>query len=389
MELKPGWKQPYLFFEWHDTQSPAIGWIAVYNFVRNFCSGGIRMHPTVSPEEVYRLGRAMAYKYKACESVTTGGCKAGIAYDHKAPDARDVLKRFLIAATPLMNHGVNLGGDLGVDANVVFKIWEEIGVKVPQTKAMRSDPNVIEGTRKHDLLCTMTLDRFTTYDMITGYGVAYGADELWKLRTGKSGGGRVVIQGFGCLGASCAHKLSKTGYKVVGISDAYGMVVCEDGIDIDLLLDKRGLPGEINYDGIPANYRRIANGDWLDLDCDILIPAALEDVLNGKNAGKVRAQIVVEGANIPTTPEADAVFHKKGIDVGIDFTVNLGATRYYDSIIFNKIGLSTQQAIDDVEAIIRKDVRLVYNEAKKSGKKHREVADEIFKPDTFDYPDIF
>ena len=390
MKLSDGYKQPYLFYEWHDTQSDAVGWIVVYNFVSNYCSGGTRMHPNVNAEEVYRLARAMAYKYKACDSVTTGGCKAGIAYDHKAPDARDVLKRFLIAATPLMNHGVNLGGDLGVDANVVFEIWKELGVKVPQTKAMRNDPNVTEGTKKHDLLCEMKLDRFLTYDMITGYGTAFGADEQWILRTGESGNGAtVVVQGFGCLGASCAHKLSRLGYKIVGISDANGMVVCEDGLDIDLLLDNRKHAGEINYDAIPANYKRIENTQWLEVDCDILIPAALEDVLNISNADKVRAKVVAEGANISTTPDADDVFLKKGIDVAVDFLINLGATRYYDSIIFNKIGLCTQEASNDVEKIVRRNVRLVHEKAKESGRKHRVVAEEIFEPDTFDYPDIF
>ena len=389
MQLKPGFKQPYLCYEWHDTETDAVGWIVVYNFVSNYCSGGTRMHPSVNAEEVYRLARAMAYKYKACESTTTGGCKAGIAYDHKAPDARDVLKRFLIAATPLMNHGVNLGGDMGVDANVVFEIWKEIGISVPQTKAMRNDPNVTEGTRKHDLLCNMKLDRFLTYDMITGYGTAFGADEQWKLRTGKSGGATVVIQGFGCLGASCAYKMVQLGYTVIGISDAYGMIVCENGLDIDLLLDNRKFPGEINYEACPSHYKRLSNEDWLTVNCDILIPAALEDVLNASNADQVKAQVITEGANICTTPEADDVFHKKGIDVGVDFLVNLGATRYYDSIIFNKIGLCPQEASDDVGQIVRKNVRLVHDAVKKSGRKHREIAEEIFEPDTFDYPDIF
>ncbi len=389
MELKAGQRQPYVLYEWHDPESTAVGWIAVYNFVNHFCSGGTRMHPSVTPEEVYRLGRAMAYKYKACESTTTGGCKAGIAYDHKAPDARDVLKRFMVAAVPLMNHGVNLGGDLGVDATEVFKIWGEIGCDVPQTRAMKKDPKVIEGTKNHDIAATLKLDRFYTYDMITGYGVAHGADELWTLRTGKSGdGASVVIQGFGCLGASCAYKLVKMGYKIVGIADANGMAYCEDGLDIDLLIDNRKRVGEIDYDKMPENYKRMKNAEWLDVDCDILIPAALEDVLNGNNADKVRAQVIAEGANICTTPEADDIFFKKGIDVGVDFTVNLGATRWYDSVIFNVVSSDPQEGIDDVEQIIRKDVKLVYNEAKKSGRKPRVVAEEIFAPDTFDAPDM-
>ncbi len=381
-------KKPYLVCEWNDNQSTARGWVVVYNFVNNFCSGGTRMHPSVTPEEVYRLARAMSYKYKACESVTTGGCKAGISYDSKAADARDVLKRFMIAMAPLMKSGVNLGGDLGVDANEVFKIWDEINLPVPITKAMRTDPKVIQGNKNHDEMCSMKLDCFTTYDFITGYGVADGADELWTLRTGKSGGGRVVIQGFGCLGVSCAYRLVKMGYKITGISDVHGLVFCEDGLDIQMLMDTRKVLGEMNREALPANYKQLPGAAWLEQDCDILIPAALEDVLNASNADKVKAQIIVEGANICTTPEADEIFHKKGIDIAVDFTVNLGATRYYDSVFFQVVGKNTQEACDDVEKIIRKDIKLVYEASKKSGKKPREVAEEIFAPDTFDNPDI-
>ncbi len=139
---------------------------------------------------------------------------------------------------------------------------------------------------------------------------------------------------------------------------------------------------------LPAGYEQFDNSKWHSVDCDILIPAALEDVLHAGNADEVKAQVIIEGANICTTPEADKIFHEKNIDVGVDFTVNLGATRYYDSIIFNVVGKDPQAASDDVEKIVRKDVQLVYAESKKSGRMPREVAEDIFVPDTFDTPDI-
>lgn len=80
--------KPYVVVEWNDTETDAKGWMCAYNFVGHYCGGGTRMHPTVTKEEVIRLATTMGYKYKACESLTTGGCKAGIAYDYKAPDAR-------------------------------------------------------------------------------------------------------------------------------------------------------------------------------------------------------------------------------------------------------------------------------------------------------------
>ena len=95
--------KPYVVVEWNDTETDAKGWMCAYNFVGHYCGGGTRMHPTVTKEEVIRLATTMGYKYKACESLTTGGCKAGIAYDYKAPDALDVLKRFLTATAPYIN----------------------------------------------------------------------------------------------------------------------------------------------------------------------------------------------------------------------------------------------------------------------------------------------
>ena len=105
--------KPYVVVEWNDTETDAKGWMCAYNFVGHYCGGGTRMHPTVTKEEVVRLATTMGYKYKACESLTTGGCKAGIAYDYKAPDALDVLRRFLTATAPYIKAGVSIGGDLG------------------------------------------------------------------------------------------------------------------------------------------------------------------------------------------------------------------------------------------------------------------------------------
>jgi Glutamate dehydrogenase/leucine dehydrogenase len=382
-------RKPYISIQWNDPESDAVGWLVVYNFVNHFCSGGTRMHPSVTEEEVYRLARAMAYKYKACESKVTGGCKAGIRYDHKAPDARDVLKRFNIAMAPLMKHGVNLGGDMGVDATVVFAIWGEIGMEVALTKAMKENPKVQQGIKNHDEMCNMKLDRFLVYDMITGYGVAHGTDECWIQRTGKSGGASVVIQGFGCLGASAAYKLEQMGYTIKGIADANAFVYCSDGLNVNELLDNRVVNGEMNLEKLPSNYEVMPNSKWIEADCDILIPAALEDVINGSNAHMIKAQLISEGANICTTPEADKILFEKGIDVGVDFIVNLGATRYYDSILWHVVDKDPQAAIDDVEAIIRKDVRLLYDEIRKTGEMPRQIAERIFVPDTFDTPDIW
>jgi glutamate dehydrogenase (NAD(P)+) len=378
--------KPYVVVEWNDTETDAKGWLCAYNFVNNYCGGGTRMHPSVDKEEVIRLATTMGYKYKASESETTGGCKAGICYDYKAPDALDVLKRFLIATAPYSKSGVSLGGDLGVDYGDVLKILDEIGIGLPQTKAMRADPAIQKNIKIHDEVCEMTYDGFKMYDMITGYGVAAGLDEAWNIKGGKPGA-TVVVQGFGCVGASLCFALDKMGYKVVGVADVNGLYYDEKGLDVKKLIATRKPKGEVDPSAV-AGAQILPNDKWLEMPVDIIIPAALQDVINKDNAGKIKASLVVEAANIPTTPEADEILKQKGIDVCVDFIVNLGGIRIYDVVIFGLVPPTPEAIVKDTEDLIRKQTRLLFEESKKTGRFTRDLAYELFTPDKSTYPDV-
>lgn len=380
-------RKPYIVVEWSDTDSSARGWLCAYNFVNHYCGGGTRMHPTVTKEEVVRLATTMGYKYKACESQTTGGCKGGIAYDYKAPDAKDVLRRYLTAMAPYIKAGVSIGGDLGVDYGEVLKILDDLGIGLPQTKAMREDPRFRQNITNHDTACAMRYDGFLMYDMITGYGCAFSLDEAWRFKGGAAGAS-VVLQGFGCVGASMAYCLDKMGYKVVGIADANLLVTCADGLDVKKLVATRLPKGELNKEAFAENYAVRPNSEWLDVPCDILVPAALEDVINKNNAHRVQASLIVEAANIPTTAEADEILTQKGVDVCVDFVANLGGIRIYEALVFGIVGPVPEDIVADTEGVIRRQTRRMFEEAKKTGKSQRQVARALFAPDVFDTPDI-
>lgn len=378
--------KPYVTLEWNDTETDATGWLCAFNFVNHYCGGGTRMHPSVTKEEVERLAETMGYKYKACESTTTGGCKGGISYDYRKPDAKDVLRRYLTAMAPYINAGVSIGGDLGVDYGDVLEILDDLGIGLPATKAMKADPVVQKGIKDHDELTAKTYDGFKMYDMITGYGCAAALDEAWKF-LGHKEPGKVVIQGFGCVGASMANSLDKMGYKVVAIADANGMVECQDGLDVKKLIAGRKPKGELNQDDFEDNYTWRKNSEWLDVECDILVPAALEDVINKDNAHLVKAKLIVEAANIPVTREADAILAKMGVDTCVDFVTNLGGIRIYEVAVFGLVPTEPELIVKDTENLIRKNTRKVCELAKAQNKSTREVALELFKPDTFDTPD--
>lgn len=382
MELKP-----YVTVEWNDTETDAKGWLCAFNFVNHYCGGGTRMHPTVTKEEVERLAKTMGYKYQASGSKTTGGCKGGIAYDYKKPDAKDVLRRYLIAMAPYINAGVSIGGDLGVNYGDVLEILDDIGIGLPATKQMKSDPFIQQCIKDHDELCNKTYDGFTMYDMITGYGCAAGLDEAWKVM-GNAKPGKVVVQGFGCVGASLCNSLDKMGYTIVGIADANGLVECQDGLDVKKLIAGRRPKGELNPDDFEANYKWRKNIEWLDVDCDILVPAALEDVINKNNARNVKAKLIVEAANIPVTAEADEILKDMGVKIAVDFIVNLGGIRIYDVAVFGLVPCEPELIVKDTEELVRKNVKLVFEKADKEGKTNREVALELFAPTIFDTPDI-
>ncbi|MDO5742588.1 MAG: Glu/Leu/Phe/Val dehydrogenase dimerization domain-containing protein, partial [Vagococcus sp.] len=381
--------KPYLLVEWNDTETDAKGWLCVYNFVNHYSGGGTRMHPTVTREEVIRLATTMGYKYKACESQTTGGCKGGIAYDYRADDADEVLYRYLVAMTPYLKAGVSLGGDLGVDYGLVLKFFDKLGIGLPQTKEMANSPEIQQHIKEHDELCTKKYDGFLMYDMITGYGVGAALDEVWTLRTGKSGdGARVVIQGFGCVGASLANFLDKHGYKVVGIADANLLVECQEGLDVKELIETRKPKGELDQSVFKPNYVVRENSEWLEVDCDILVPAALEDVINEGNVDKVKAGLIVEAANIPVTEEAERILAERGIDITVDFLTNMGGIRIYEVAVFGLVPPEPEAIAQDTIDIIRKQNRAVFEKSKAENRPPREVALELFKPDKSDSPDI-
>ncbi|MBP1948368.1 Glu/Leu/Phe/Val family dehydrogenase [Virgibacillus litoralis] len=373
----------YLVIEWNDTETDAQGWLVVHNFMKGYTGGGTRMHPSVTKEEVERLAEAMAYKYVASDSETTGGCKAGISYDYKAPDAYAVLRRFLIAMMPYIDKGVSLGSDLGTKYEDVLEIFNEFSIDIPLTPSMKQDPAVLQGIKDFDVLMKTRIDGLLLNDAVTGYGVAFSTDEAWKYKNGKDGAS-VVIQGFGCVGASCALKLSQLGYKIVGISDANLLVTCEEGLDVQKLIDHKNVYGEMDHDYFESNYTVRSNENWLDVDCDIVIPCALEDVINQSNADSVKSSLIVEAANIPISSEGDEIIKHKGIDIVNDFVANLGAIRFYDAVIFGLVKPDPQDVIDDIEKLCRKNTYQLFSQAKKQNRYQRDIAYEIFKPEVSD-----
>lgn len=371
-------RDPYLVIEWSDRKSDARGWLVVDSIADEKSAGGLRMSPTVNRTEVERLAQVMTYKYVAAEAVS-GGAKAGIIYDCHKEDHLDVLRRFLEAMRPYTREGVTIGADLGTNPDDIRAIKKELGIEDRLAKSVRDNPERAKKANE-DLarLAKETVDGLSMDRLVTGFGVAQAADQAWKKLKGTEGA-RVAIQGFGSVGGSCARYLQRMGYQVVAISDINGMYYNENGLDIQELLDARNLLGEVDVNKM-KNPCEVRNRDeWLALDVDIIIPAAVEDVINKETAPTIRASLIVEGANIPTTEEADAILHKMKIHIVPDFIANQGSICYFTSIQNAKCEPTPEAVMERLSDVIRRGVDKTFDFAAKNAVTEREAAWIIFK----------
>ena len=289
------------------------------------CKGGIRFAINVNLDEVMALAALMTYKC-AIVNVPFGGAKGGITIDprkYSAYDLEKITRRYTaeLIKKNFIGPGVDVPApDYGTGEKEMAWIVDTYGSMRPgeiDAQACVTGKPVSQGGvrgRKE----------------ATGLGVFYGIREVCNMpevmkRTGmKTGvkGKTVVVQGLGNVGYHAAKFFQEAGAVIVGLAEFEGAIYKKEGLDVDKVVEHRKQSGSIlNFAG-STNIARTEEA--LELECDILVPAALENVINGENAPRVKAKIIGEAANGPLTPEADEEFIKRGIVVSPDMYLNAG-----------------------------------------------------------------
>ncbi|MEE9285500.1 MAG: Glu/Leu/Phe/Val dehydrogenase [Dehalococcoidia bacterium] len=283
-----------------------------HNLIRGPAKGGIRYHPDVTLDDVRGLAMLMTWK-SALMNLPFGGAKGGVACDPQAlsdGELERLTRRYATEISILIGPETDIPApDLGTNPQIMAWILDTYSMHRGY-----SVPGVTTG-KPVDLWGTKGRAE------ATGYGCAMAAG-LAAERQGRSlDGSRVVIQGFGNVGGMAARYLAAQGAKIVGVSDAAGGLYNSRGLAIERLLHLKG-------QGFPVAHANdgeaVRNEELLELECDILIPAAVENQIHGRNASRIRAGIVVEGANSPTTPEAEAILEDRNILVVPDVLANAG-----------------------------------------------------------------
>ena len=292
--------------------------------------GGIRMAPDVSTAEVFRLARAMTWK-NSLAAIPHGGAKSPILADPSAPNKETLIRQFARAMGNI--DGYIPGPDMGTDETAMAWVRDEIGRSVGLSKVLGGIP----------------LDQIGA----TGYGLAVCAEVAQDYAEIPLDGARVVVQGFGNVGSHAARYLQERGAVLVGASDLDGTVYDEKGIDVDKLEAIKRETGHVTtYDG----GEMLARDAWIDIPCDIFVPAARPDVIDENNAARLKCKLVLQGANIPVTPRAERMLHDAGIVSVPDFVANAGGV-ICASVEYR--GGTQKQAFETIEEKIRENPRAV------------------------------
>jgi len=288
------------------------GYRVQHNGARGPYKGGIRFHPEVDLDEVRALATLMTWK-TAIVGIPYGGAKGGVNCDARkleTDELQRIARSFMDKIEKVLGPTRDIPApDVGTDAQTMAWLMDEYGRLHGHTPAIvTGKPIALEGSWGREAA--------------TGRGVVYVFEEVAKKLDMNVEGANIVVQGFGNVGSWTARILDDMGANIVGVSNAEGAVVNEDGMDTQELYThviEQGRPiGE--YDEVET----IEPDELLEIDCDVFIPAALGGMIHKHNADRMNCRVVVEGANSPTTPAADEILTDKGVYIAPDLLANAG-----------------------------------------------------------------
>ena len=286
-----------------------LGYRVQHNRARGPMKGGLRYNPDVNLDEVRELAQLMTWK-TAVVNIPYGGAKGGIAVNPRLlsiGEKERLTRKFVDVIHEVIGPDDDIPApDMGTGPREMAWIANQY------EKYTGFNPAVVTGK-------PVELHGAAGRDEATGRGVGLLTQSYLKHLGREIKGATIALQGFGNVGSHAAHFLHNEGAKIVAVSDAFGGVQSPTGLDID------GLQRHVNSVGKVDGFATpIDNASLLTLDVDVLVPAAIGGVLTSANAADVRADIIIEAANNPTTPEADAEFERRGIHVLPDILANAG-----------------------------------------------------------------
>jgi len=346
----------------YDPHTKTQGILVIDNTALGPGKGGIRMTPTVSLEEIFRLARTMTWKCAVAE-LPFGGAKSGIIANPKKISKEEKLKlirAFAVALKPVSPSQYVAAPDINTGE-------QEMAAYALANGSLKSC------TGKPVHMCVRPGEKCGIPHEYgsTGYGVFHATRVAAEHISINLKEATIAIDGFGNVGSFLAKYISEIGAKVVAVSDSKGCIFNSDGLDYKKLKRmKEETRSVINYE--PGQV--LSNEELFELPVDILVPASIPDVINERNADKIKAKLIVEAANIPATHESEEKLHEKGVLVVPDIIANAGGVI---SSYAEYRGENPQRMFEMVEEKIVRNVRLVIRKAEEKKITPRVAGQEI------------
>ncbi len=323
---------------------------------RGPAKGGIRFHPAVNNDEVKALAAWMTFKC-AVVNIPYGGGKGGVVCDpHELSERelRAITRRFTAAIMPL------IGPDQDIPA-------PDVGSNAAVMGWMMDTYSMLKGHCVHGVVTgkPIELGGALGRNEATGRGVMFTTRNIMKKMGMEMKGTDVAVQGMGNVGSITAKLLHQEGMKVVAVSDVSGGIYKKEGLDIPAILaylgkDRKNLLSGYEEEGMT----RITNEELLELPVTVLVPAALENQINGTNADKIQAKLIVEAANGPTAAEADPILNEKGVVIVPDILSNAGGVvvSYFEWVQnIQSVSWTEEEVNAKLERIMNNSFEAVYN----------------------------
>ncbi|MCL7413213.1 MAG: Glu/Leu/Phe/Val dehydrogenase [ANME-2 cluster archaeon] len=339
---------PELVVHISDVKTGLKAILVIDNTAAGPAMGGIRMSSEVTTVEVARLARSMTMK-NAMARLPHGGGKSGIIADPALPNREALIRAFAGKIRHIIEYIP--GPDMGTSETDMAYIRDEIGRAVGL-------PRVVGG---------IPLDEIGS----TGFGVAISAEVAAEFADLDLKGARLTVEGFGAVGKHAARFLTEKGVVLIAASDSKGTIYDPGGLDVRELINVKNATGSV------LNYRdgeKLHSTDLFNISTDILVPAALPDVITESNADVLDAKLIIEGANIPATLDAEDQLYERGVLCIPDFVANAGGV-ITASVEYH--GGTEKQAFEKVEATVKNNTREMLELSRKEGVTPRKAAESI------------
>jgi glutamate dehydrogenase/leucine dehydrogenase len=376
-------KEPEIVFHWNDAETEAEGWTVINSLRGGAAGGGTRMRKGLDKNEVLSLAKTMEVKFTV-SGPAIGGAKSGINFDPQDPRKKGVLQRWYAAVSPLLKSYYGTGGDLNVDEiHEVIPITEQSGVWHPQEGVFEGHfkPTIADkinriGQLRHGVIKVIenpsyspSVNRkYTVADMITGYGVATAAEHFYDINGDSIKGKRVIVQGFGNVGAAAAFYFAQMGAKIVGIIDRDGGLINKDGFSFnditDLYLAKNS--NTLIADNL-IPFADINEQIW-SLQAEVFAPCAASRLVTQDQIDQMintGLEVITCGANVPFADKeiffgSIMEYTDQKISLIPDFISNCGMARVFAYFMERKVQMTDEDIFKDTSNVIRKALKEVH-----------------------------